>query len=75
MLLSSFTHSISSGSLLHRGGNRSLPLGRGVASPLPPTSVLLLPMQAGVENGLVCLVTSVPLVTNAGSAPHPLEIG
>lgn len=46
--------------------------------PLPPSSVLLLLMQAGergVENGLFCLVTSVPFVTNAGSAPHPLEIG
>lgn len=46
-------------------------------APLPP-SVLLLLMQAaerGVENGLICLVTSVLLVTNAGSAPHPLEIG
>lgn len=34
----------------------------GVASPLPPTAELPLLMQAGrrgVENGLICLVTSV----------------
>lgn len=35
-------------------------------------------MPAGngkVRIGLVCLVTTVLLVTNAGSAPHPLETG
>lgn len=63
-LLSSFMHSLSSGSVEDRGGNHfSSSWKGGVASPLPPTAELPLLRQKGrreVENGLVCLVTSVP---------------